>query len=136
MDHLLNEIKPFIIHLSENDDVNDNWDEMEQISWYLSIIWELFRNDMLNTIKRVRNGHLLFLKEGLQKPGVPPDSIFLWTGSIIFSFPQIRLRWTDFLFSVKRPQVTFLQCMQQFSTFFAWSYFFKKFRSILLIFLP
>ena len=29
MDHILdNEIEPFIIHLSENDNVNDNWDEM------------------------------------------------------------------------------------------------------------
>ena len=29
MDHILyNEIGPFIIHFSENDDVNDNWDEM------------------------------------------------------------------------------------------------------------
>ena len=29
MDHILdNETEPFIIHLSENDDVNDNWDEM------------------------------------------------------------------------------------------------------------
>ena len=29
MDHILdNETETFIIHLSENDDVNDNWDEM------------------------------------------------------------------------------------------------------------
>ena len=29
MDHILdNEIEPFIIHLSENDNLNDNWDEM------------------------------------------------------------------------------------------------------------
>ena len=29
MDHILNnEIELFIIHLSENDDVNDSWDEM------------------------------------------------------------------------------------------------------------
>ena len=29
MDHILdNETEPFIIHLSENDDVNGNWDEM------------------------------------------------------------------------------------------------------------
>ena len=47
MDHILdNETEPFIIHLSENDDVNDNWDEMLQMSWYLSIVWEFFRNNM------------------------------------------------------------------------------------------
>ena len=29
MDHILdNETEPFIIHLSENDDVNDNWEKM------------------------------------------------------------------------------------------------------------
>ena len=29
MDRILDkEIEPFIIHLSENDDVNDNWDEI------------------------------------------------------------------------------------------------------------
>ena len=29
-----NEIEPFIIQLSKNDDVNDSWDEMHKISWY------------------------------------------------------------------------------------------------------
>ena len=29
MNHIVdNETEPFIIHLSENDDVNDNWDEI------------------------------------------------------------------------------------------------------------
>ena len=35
MDHIFhNEIEPFIIQLSKNDDVNDSWDEMHKISWY------------------------------------------------------------------------------------------------------
>ena len=39
IDHILdNETEPFIIHLSENNDVNDNWDEMLQMAWYLSIV--------------------------------------------------------------------------------------------------
>ena len=39
MDHILdNKTEPFIIQLSENDDVNDNWDEMQQMSWCLSIV--------------------------------------------------------------------------------------------------
>ena len=30
MDDILdNEIEPFVIHLPENDDVNDSWDEMK-----------------------------------------------------------------------------------------------------------
>ena len=33
--------------------------------------------NLFNTVKLVRNRHLRFLKKGLQKPGVPLDSMFL-----------------------------------------------------------
>ena len=72
-----NEIEPFVVHLSENGDVNDSWDEMYKhpgICKYNFL--EILYINALNTVKRVYNRYLRFLKKGLRKPGVPLDSIF------------------------------------------------------------
>ena len=37
---------------------------------------EILYINVLNTVKRVYNRYLRFLKKGLRKPGVPLDSIF------------------------------------------------------------
>ena len=55
---------------------------------------EIICINLLNSVKLARNGHMRFLKKGLQKPAVPLDSMFLWTGSIIICFPKVRLRYT------------------------------------------
>ena len=74
MNHILdNEIETFPARLSENDDVNDSWDvkcnQYPSICKQFETFLEILYINLLNTVKRVHNGHrhLRFLKKVFTK---------------------------------------------------------------------